>query len=90
VKLLLEGGFINAFADDVVRIARFRNRLAHTYRRLTLKELLDEALWIKVRVPKIINEVIRIAESRGIDPQLVLEEKLKYVLELIGGRDERI
>jgi predicted nucleotidyltransferase len=91
VKPLIEGGFINAsFADDVVRIARFRNRLAHTYRRLTLKELLDEALWIKVRIPKIIDEVIRIAESRCIDPQPVLEEKLKHVLELIGGRDERI
>ena len=44
------------------------------YRRLTLKELLDETLCIKVKVPEIISEVIHIAESRGIDLQLVFNE----------------
>jgi len=42
-KSLLERGLIdNLLYNDIARIARFRNRIAHTYRKISLKELLEE------------------------------------------------
>ena len=56
------------FVDDIKVIARSRNMLAHEYRGLTLKELIELAREIEIKAPIILDNIISIIESRNIDP----------------------
>jgi len=68
-KPLFKKGFVEElFVNNIARIARFRNRLAYAYRRLSLEELLEEAMWFRVEIRKILAKIMSIAESSGVDP----------------------
>lgn len=67
---LLELGLVgDEFAKEVKVIARNRNMLAHTYRRLTLKELIELARRIINNVPSVLGKILDIIELKGIDPK---------------------
>jgi predicted nucleotidyltransferase len=88
---LFEKGFVEElFVNNIARIARFRNRLAYAYRRLSLEELLEEAMWFRVEIRKILAKIMSKAESSGVDPKMIIDEKLRKVLQSIGSRYEKI
>jgi uncharacterized protein YutE (UPF0331/DUF86 family)/predicted nucleotidyltransferase len=90
-KPLLERGLIdNLLYNDIARIARFRNRIAHTYRKISLKELLEETRWLMRKTPEILNKIIYIIESENIDPAESVIEDLRRILRNIGDEKDFI
>jgi uncharacterized protein YutE (UPF0331/DUF86 family) len=90
-KSLLERGLIdNLLYNDIARIARFRNRIAHTYRKISLKELLEEIEWLMRKTPEILNKIIYIIESENIDPAESVIEDLRRILRNIGDEKDFI
>ena len=68
---LLERGYAPGwFAEEVAKVARTRNLLAHAYRRIPREELTDIARKALAAAPKLLEELSRIAESLGVDPPL--------------------
>jgi len=90
-KSLLERGLIdNLLYNDIARIARFRNRIAHTYRKISLKELLEETRWLMRKTPEILNKIIYIIKSENIDPAESVIEDLRQILRNIGDEKDFI
>ena len=90
-KPLLERGLIdNLLYNDIARIARFRNRIAHTYRKISLKELLEETRWLMRKTPEILNKIIYIIESENIDPAESVIEYLRRILRNMGDENDFI
>jgi hypothetical protein len=68
---LLERGYAPGwFAEEVAKVARTRNPLAHAYRRIPRKELADVARKTLAAAPRLLEELSRMAESLGVDPPL--------------------
>ncbi len=66
---LLERGYAPRwFAEEVAKIARTRNPLAHAYRRIPREELTDIARKTLAAAPKLLEELSRMAESLGVSP----------------------
>lgn len=66
---LLERGYAPRwFAEEVAKVARTRNLLAHAYRRIPREELTDIARKALAAAPRLLEELSRIAESLGVDP----------------------
>jgi len=68
---LLERGYAPGwFAEEVAKVARTRNLLAHAYRRIPREELADVARKTLAAAPRLLEELSRMAESLGVDPPL--------------------
>jgi predicted nucleotidyltransferase len=68
---LLERGYAPGwFAEEVAKVARTRNLLAHAYRRIPREELADVARKALAAAPRLLEELSRMAESLGVDPPL--------------------
>ena len=68
---LLERGYAPGwFAEEVAKVARTRNPLAHAYRRIPREELADVARKTLAAAPRLLEELSRMAESLGVDPPL--------------------
>ena len=68
---LLERGYAPGwFAEEVAKVARTRNPLAHAYRRIPRDELADVARKTLAAAPRLLEELSRMAESLGVDPPL--------------------
>jgi Uncharacterized conserved protein len=66
---LLERGYApRLFAEEVAKIARTRNLLAHAYRRIPREELAGIARKALAAAPRLLEELARIAESLGTSP----------------------
>ncbi len=66
---LLERGYAPRwFAEEVAKVARTRNLLAHAYRRIPREELVDVARKALAAAPRLLEELSRIAESLGVSP----------------------
>jgi len=68
---LLERGYAPGwFAEEVAKVARTSNLLAHAYRRIPREELADVARKALAAAPRLLEELSRMAESLGVDPPL--------------------
>jgi len=68
---LFERGYAPGwFAEEVAKVARTRNLLAHAYRRIPREELVDVARKALAAAPRLLEELSRMAESLGVDPPL--------------------
>jgi len=76
------------FSLNIKLIARNRNRLAHAYRQFTGDELIQLAKESLNLFPKILDKLIEIAESKGVDPNY--DDKLAQVLRDIFHGDGRV
>jgi len=66
---LLERGYAPGwFAEEVAKVARTRNPLAHAYRRIPREELADVARKTLAAAPRLLEELSRMAESLGVSP----------------------
>jgi predicted nucleotidyltransferase len=64
---LLERGYTSRwFAEEVAKVARARNPLAHAYGRISREELADVARKALAAAPRLLEELSRIAESLGV------------------------
>jgi predicted nucleotidyltransferase/uncharacterized protein YutE (UPF0331/DUF86 family) len=72
---LLERGYAPGwFAEEVAKVARTRNLLAHAYRRIPREELADVSWKALAAAPRLFEELSRMAESLGVDPPLGSEQ----------------
>ncbi len=92
VDPLLEAGLVDKdFADTIAVMARNRNRLAHTYRRLELEELIEMYRFIHSKLSMLTQVVRQICDKQGIDPDQRDEYSLKeHLSKTIRGFKPRI
>jgi len=67
--VMFEAGVLNAAdRDTVARIARIRNSLAHSYRRLSLEDLKTVVEKFLPELEAFVNKLMAICNNRNLDP----------------------
>jgi uncharacterized protein YutE (UPF0331/DUF86 family)/predicted nucleotidyltransferase len=86
-KPLVEKGLVPAwFAEEVARLARTRNILAHAYRRVPREDLVGIGNNIAETAPRVLESILKLAETLGVDPPLgSASEELAAVLKQHPG-----
>lgn len=83
---LLEKGYVSSwFAEEVSKYARTRNLLDHTYRRISREDTLEIARRALATSPKLLEELVKLAEDIGVDPPLEGGRGLEEVFKRYSG-----
>jgi uncharacterized protein YutE (UPF0331/DUF86 family)/predicted nucleotidyltransferase len=84
---LVEKGLVSAwFAEEVARLARTRNILAHAYRRVPREDLVEIGNKIAETAPRVLESILKLAEALRVDPPLgSASEELAAVLKQHPG-----
>jgi uncharacterized protein YutE (UPF0331/DUF86 family)/predicted nucleotidyltransferase len=84
---LVEKGLVSAwFAEEVARLARTRNILAHAYRRVPREDLVEIGNKIAETALRVLESILKLAEALRVDPPLgSASEELAAVLKQHPG-----
>ncbi len=88
---LYDHGLVDEGFREVIRvIARNRNVLAHSYRRLGREDLMRIANYIVREAPRVVSRIVEIMESRNLDPAQYEVDELMRVVAKVVRDDERV